>query len=126
MSQKRTMEEHGELYRQAGWDFRGVLAAHPDHPPCAWSVANGLLQQVGLALLEDGSYHPPEPQIPRACEACAKHCVSECPCGEAYCSKDCQAKEWKSHRHIHETVVDNNEMAVMITAQYWGPEAELQ
>lgn len=123
MDARHTMERHQELFRTAGWDFSAALAAFPDQPACRWKEANDLMMRAGgLALLEDGSYKPPDPPLPRRCGKCDAECVTECACGEPYCSKTCQAEDWKAHRSACEMVRDNNEPAVELTRQFWGPD----
>ena len=36
-------------------------------------------------------------------------------CGEAFCSRECMAKDWKTHRQICETVYDNGMIATVVT-----------
>ena len=66
------------------------------------------------------SQRPPRSSCPsRKCDSCKKECVSECICGESYCSRSCQVKEWKDHKNICDTLRDNNTMAFTFTELYW-------
>jgi len=38
----------------------------------------------------------------KMCVMCCKKGIKKCPCGkERYCSSECQKKDWKLHKHIH-------------------------
>lgn len=49
------------------------------------------------------------------CDECKAPCVSECICGEAFCSRACLRKGWTNHKPLCEQVVDNYGMGCMVT-----------
>ena len=116
--------EHLKRWTEAGWDFTRVLRAHPRHPPCTWKEVMDL-SGGGFQMLQSGYTAPSQP-LPRFCDYCGRQCTAECRCGEAYCDKDCQAKDWQDHREICETVAENSEMAMTITKHSWGANGVLR
>jgi hypothetical protein len=58
----------------------------------------------------------------RSCSNCGRPCLSECRCGESYCSDECQIAEWvdpHSHRNSCEVVCQSSPMAMLLTKLYW-------
>jgi len=118
---KWALVEHVKMFRKAGWDLSFAAAANADHPPCTFTTAYHLMRDCGgLKMVDPMKYKPPKKSIPRHCDHCNRYCFNECECGEAFCDRDCQAAAWKDHRHICETVKDNNELAFTITKMFWG------
>ena len=117
------LTEHHRRWTEAGWDFSLVLRDNSRHPPCTWHEA---LELVGNPqMLTASGYTPPSPPLPRFCDCCGRQCTAECRCGEAYCNKDCQAKEWSNHRVICNTVAENSAIAMTLTEQSWGAHGAL-
>lgn len=108
--------EHKKMFTEAGWDLRisGGSAR-------TFAEVMELTQRTGLEMLS--VYKAPSTPLPRFCDYCGRQCTAECRCGESYCDKDCQAKDWASHREICETCADNAELAMSITKQSWGGKA---
>ncbi len=52
------------------------------------------------AGLSDEPYTPPQEPIPTGCDFCSKPCVSECMCGELFCSRECLQRHWTDHRDL--------------------------
>jgi hypothetical protein len=61
------------------------------------------------------SYTPPATPIPTVCDECKQPCISECICGELFCSRTCLKNAWPGHRSMCELVVENNKFALMMT-----------
>jgi len=116
------LEEHHKRWTEAGWDLSRVLRAHPRHRPCTWRE---FMDLAGGPQMQQNGYTAPSPPLPRFCDYCGRQCTAECRCGEAYCDKDCQAKDWPDHRQICETVADNSEMAMRLTKHSWGSNGAL-
>ena len=117
------LTEHHKRWTEAGWDFSSALHDNPRHPPCTWQ---GAMELIGSPqMLTASGYTPPSPPLPRVCDCCGRQCTAECRCGEAYCNKDCQAKEWPNHRAICNTVAENSSMAMILTEQSWGAHGAL-
>lgn len=63
---------------------------------------------------------PPRSEMPpRKCNNCKIECVSECICGECYCSRACQLKEWREHKRTCDLIRENNFMSFMLTELFW-------
>ena len=101
------------LCRPAGWDYTppngSVVLTTDDFSTQATEAMQGGEMQMAAG------YVPPRERIPRRCDRCGKDCHSECMCGEVYCSRECQAQDWRNHRHICETVFENGTIAAVVT-----------
>ena len=61
------------------------------------------------------------PSPPRDCDWCEAPGISpRCVCNEAYCSRECQGRDLKTHQTICETVRENNRVALTMNAVYWN------
>eukprot|EP01025_Chloroclados_australasicus_P003140 TRINITY_DN10725_c0_g2_i1.p2 TRINITY_DN10725_c0_g2~~TRINITY_DN10725_c0_g2_i1.p2 ORF type:complete len:233 (-),score=6.15 TRINITY_DN10725_c0_g2_i1:206-904(-) len=112
-------DEWVELYKKAGWDLASVRPTVMDEDEL-WSMEN--LQECGIMMpgLLPEYQRPPMLEIPPPkCEQCEQPCQSECICGEAFCSKRCQIKNWKFHKEACEMVQENNEISMTLTRQFW-------
>tara|TARA_B100000795_G_scaffold126290_1_gene94237 strand:+ start:37 stop:393 length:357 start_codon:yes stop_codon:yes gene_type:complete len=107
----------------AGWNFEPALRhGHPN--PCDFFEAQQLADSTAGSRkwVEDTGrvYMPPDPPLPRSCDACDRPCTAECRCGETYCDKDCQAADWHDHRHICDICEDNHSLGMKLNARVWG------
>jgi len=85
-----------------------------------WDFGDLRKEGIFMPNLLPESMRPPRSEIPaRRCESCKKECNSECICGEGYCSRSCQIKEWKNHKKVCRTVRENNQMSFKLTEFYW-------
>jgi hypothetical protein len=71
---------------------------------------------VNQAMLDEGYLSKRD----HACETCKKlHCTPRCICGEAYCSRACQAADWPAHKEVCDTVQNTFEHGTALTALWW-------
>jgi hypothetical protein len=58
---------------------------------------------------------------PRPCDKCqAPLAAARCRCGEAYCSRECQAADWGDHKQICDVLEDNFSLALFCTSLWWA------
>ena len=51
----------------------------------------------------------------RHCRTCGHKCLSECMCGELYCSRECQRRDFRNHRELCEAMCRDYGLAWGIT-----------
>ena len=115
---KTMFDKNVIIFYYIGWDLNSQRP-HNAHKKL-WDF--GELRKAGICMpnLLSESKRPPRSEIPpRKCEVCSKECISECICGESYCSRICQIKEWENHKEICNTVRENNIISINFTEVYW-------
>ena len=98
----------------AGWVLdAGVVAGFGPGPFKPGDFSLRCVESLGAGLELAPDYDPPGPEdaFPRRCGDCQTPCVSQCMCGEPYCSRACQRRDFVHHRRICETVFDQNTFA---------------
>eukprot|EP00670_Eutreptiella_braarudii_P003691 CAMPEP_0174289234 /NCGR_PEP_ID=MMETSP0809-20121228/24217_1 /TAXON_ID=73025 ORGANISM="Eutreptiella gymnastica-like, Strain CCMP1594" /NCGR_SAMPLE_ID=MMETSP0809 /ASSEMBLY_ACC=CAM_ASM_000658 /LENGTH=264 /DNA_ID=CAMNT_0015387065 /DNA_START=62 /DNA_END=856 /DNA_ORIENTATION=+ len=104
------------ILKQSGWVLQDhLLASFGDGNITAEEFVSQCARSVGSGMDLAPEYTKPTETIRRRCGFCKAKCISECMCGEPYCSRDCQRKDWKEHRRLCETVFDNNQLAWPLT-----------
>ncbi len=112
----------------------GARAARPWAQHAATFAAAGLrlqardpgrpLSAVDLFTMRNGYAVDARVQLrapaPRTCDNCKAPAAARCRCGEAYCSRECQAADWAAHRSICAVIEDTFELGLMMTSVWWS------
>lgn len=101
-----------ELLTPSGWQLSAIPAGEMTAGEFKLFVLRAM-QNGTLSLLPTAGSAPRE--APGKCDHCGKPCVSECICGEHFCSRECLRKDWKAHRSMCEQVVEQAEFGTLIT-----------
>ncbi len=117
---KLPIRKHLETFREAGWDLQVKFNTDMNKQVDFGELMNNY--QASLQLLSN--YKLPVEIINRKCDVCGKLTQRQCRCGEAYCSRDCQIKDWKDHRKQCLLISENNQLAEKVTEVYWAKEAQ--
>jgi len=100
-----------ELLTPSGWQLasppRGTMVVKDFQKLTARAMQSGT-----LSLLPTSG--PPR-TAQGFCDECKAPCVSECICGEAFCSRACLRKAWPKHKPLCEQVVDNCGTGCMVS-----------
>ena len=89
-------------------------------PPQVGSLAVKDFQEMVARAMQSGALSllptsgPPR-TVQGFCDECGAPCLSECICGEAFCSRTCLRKAWPKHKPLCEQVVDNCQMGCMVS-----------
>ena len=119
--ERKTVAEWSDLVlRPAGWQVpaegaRTEATAERWRGSHVLTSAEFVQQFTAFPLLVSQSYAPPKEPIPSACDMCDKPCISECMCGELFCSRACLKRNWRDHREACQQVCDNTNLAVLVS-----------
>eukprot|EP00741_Cyanophora_paradoxa_P008296 tig00001286_g8025.t1 len=56
----------------------------------------------------------------RICGACGKRCKAECRCGQGYCDRECQRRDWPEHARTCQEIVEAQPLGVAMTKLSWA------
>lgn len=120
----RTLNEHKKLFEESGLDFShfyNLMSGEEQNKEMDFNEIGMAYMQSGIIPLDDYENEWGK-EFKSKCDndGCDKLCISECECGERYCSRQCQAADWANHRKVHQQVVENNELAMTLLKQYWS------
>ncbi|GMH54594.1 hypothetical protein TrRE_jg13200 [Triparma retinervis] len=110
MNSKKMIEE---LLTPSGWEVDPSLVPDGDMSVKQFQMEIVSAMQTGRLHLTPSN--EPSRQAKGLCEVCKTPCLSECICGENFCSRACLKKGWKTHQNICDTVIENNSIACSFT-----------
>ena len=105
------------LAKPAGWKLPYV------GDPGKLYARNDFVKLIGHNMELDPGFVQPDEQCPAVCDAdgCTNTCITECMCGEVWCSRECMKKDWvqtetrKGHRTICTVVFENGTVPGILT-----------
>ena len=108
---RRPLSEHAPLFAACGLTLRMHDTGLPVDVTEIFSTPNGYGVDFSVKLRHAAA---------RCCDKCKKPAAARCRCGEAYCSRTCQAAHWKDHRSICAAVQDNHELGLYFNSIWWA------
>ena len=110
-SLRRPLSEHAPLFAACGLTLRMHDTGLPVNVTDIFSTPNGYGVDFSVK---------PRHAAARFCDKCKKPAAARCRCGEAYCSRTCQAAHWTDHRSICAVVQDNHQLGLYFSSIWWA------
>eukprot|EP00741_Cyanophora_paradoxa_P024577 tig00000269_g23729.t1 len=113
----RPMQEHQSLFAAAGIELKvsGSGSASADFE-----------QVMRRSAFDAQRGHLPRLREQRPCGHCRAPASNVCSCLEAYCGRECQRADWRTHRPTCERIRQAHALAVILTKMCWATGAGMR